>query len=181
MDNICAVIDIQGFNLSIGFIPKELAISSPFLSQCQELNPDINWNDLNEEDVKTINYTTKNLNGLHLLPFNDKAYAFLPKSENVDLVIKNWYSEIISKMPEDKYLFAFKNCYVKNILERCEIPSLNLDDIDFPNLRELNRKYGYHYLCAYHKKPPRGIKLTCAYRKSNIIFREIIERLNKKV
>lgn len=181
MENVCGVVDIQGFNLSIGFIVREMAITSPILTQCLEVNPQLNWCDLNEEDMKTVNFTLHNINGLHLLPFNDKNFCFLPKNSDVETILKYWYRELKNNLPENKYLLAYKNCYLKNILDSCEIPSLNLDDFEFPSLKILDRKYGNHYLCGYHKKPPKGIRFTCAYRKSNILFREIIERIDEKV
>ena len=82
----------------------------------------------------------------------------------------------------DKTLVAYKNNNIGKILKEIGIPCIDLDDpnLNFPTIKELKIKYGSNYLCAYHKKPPPGsrIYLTCAYRKSNQIFREIKARIS---
>ena len=178
MDKVCAVIDCQGFLFSDRFIAREVAITSEYFSQCMELNPEIDWKDLIDDEINIVNYTTNMINGLHLMPFNQKDYAFIPSSDDLEKGISVWYDQART---DDKYLVAFKNANLQPILEKLEIPKLNLDDkiLDFKSIRELNKKYGFHYLCAYHKRPPKGVSYTCAYRKTNHIYREIKNILEK--
>ena len=54
MEQICAVIDVQGFQFKDRFVPREIAIVSQFISQCQELNPRMNWKELSDEDQAVV-------------------------------------------------------------------------------------------------------------------------------
>ena len=179
MEEICAVIDAQGFIFKDRFIAREVAIISEYLSQCQELNPQIEWSKLTEEEKDIIQYSTKQIHGLHFCPFNPREHAFIPNSNEIDSIIKVWYEMVVT--PE-KTIIAYKNYNIGEILDKLQIPSLNLDDpkFHFPTVKQLKIKYGNNYLCAYHKRPVPGSKiyLTCAYRKANQIYREIKERMN---
>ena len=173
--SVCAVVDCQGFQFKDRFVPKEVAIISENLSQCQELDMDKLWRVLSLEDQKVCIYTTKFINGLHHYPFNPREFSYITKAENIGQVLCTWYQMVAS---QDKPLFAFKNQQLGKILNDLDIPSLNLDSIkNFPTVEQIQTKYGDNYLCAYHKRPSKtsNVLLTCAYRKSAQIYREINE------
>jgi hypothetical protein len=174
MEQICAVLDVQGFQFKDRFVPREVAIVSDFTSQCQELNPMMNWKDLSDEDQAVVVHSTKFKHGLHYCPFNPKEHSFVYESVRIGEIINIWYSMVSSA---EKPLIAFKNPQLGKILKDLGIPCLDLDKVTFPSVSQLQDKYGDNYLCSYHKKPPRGsnIRLTCAYRKANQIMREIKE------
>ena len=178
MDKICAVIDIQGFQLSEKFVPREVAMVSENFSQCFEINPELNFRDLNEKDRQTVIHTTKFLNGLHILPFNDRNFCYLPKESDVGEILKFLYNVVAS---DDKPFVAVKNKPTLQYLIDLDIPFLDLNDpiYSFPNFNDIRNKYGNNYICAYHKRPPpnSNIILTCAYRKCAQIYREINEKL----
>ena len=178
MDKICAVVDIQGFQLMEKFIPREIALVSENFSQCFEINPELNFRDLNEKDRQTVIHTTKFLNGLHILPFNDKNFCYLPKESDIGDILKFLYNVVAS---DDKPLFGVKSEQTLQYLKNFNIPYLDLNDtnLNFPKYNTIREKYGSNYICAYHKRPPpnTNIILTCAYRKCAQIFREINEKL----
>ncbi len=178
MEQICAVIDAQGFIFKDRFVAREVAIVSDYMSQCQELNPKIEWKNLTDEEKDIVFVTTKYKHGLHFCPFNPREHCFLPDSLDIDSIIGIWYDMVVTS---EKTLVAYKNKNIGDILKKLQIPCLDLDDpkYNFPTIKDLKMKYGSNYLCAYHKKPPPGSRLylTCAYRKSNQIFREIKERI----
>ena len=180
MSNICAVIDVQGFNFKDRFVPREIAIVSDELSQCQELNPRMNWRTLSDDDKGVVLHSTKFIHGLHYCPFNPVEHAFLYTSDEINKIINQWYVMIAS---EEKPLFAYKNQQMGRILTSLNIPCISLDqpNLMFPSYREIQAKYGDNYLCSYHKKPPRGAnnKLICAYRKANHLYRQLKELIGE--
>ena len=176
MDKICAIIDCQGFQFKDRFVPREIAIVSDVISQCQELNPQINWRELSDDDQAVVLHSTKFKHGLHFCPFNPVEHCFLYASSDVDKIITQWYELIAS---DDKPFFGYKNLQMGNLLKELGIPNFDLDspEVGFPAYRDLQDKYGDTYLCAYHKKPIRNsnLKLICAYRKANHLYRQLIE------
>ena len=178
MDKICAVIDIQGFQLSDKFVPREVAMVSENFSQCFEINPELNFKDLNEKDRQTVIHTTKFLNGLHILPFNDRNFCYLPKESDIGDILKFLYNVVAT---DEKPFIAVKNQQTLQYLINFNIPHIDLNDstLNFPNYNAIREKYGNNYICAYHKRPPvnSNIILTCAYRKCAQIFREINEKI----
>ena len=178
MSNICAVIDVQGFNFKDRFVAREVAIVSDQLSQCQELNPRMNWRNLSDDDKGVVLHSTKFIHGLHYCPFNPVEHAFLYTSDEINKIINQWYSMVAT---EEKPLLAYKNQQMGKILEGLNIPSISLDQptLMFPSYKEIQNHYGDNYLCSYHKKPMRGsnIKLICAYRKANHLYRQIKEMM----
>ena len=176
MDKICAVIDCQGFQFKDRFVPREIAIVSEFISQCQELNPQMNWRELSDDDQAVVLHSTKFKHGLHYCPFNPVDHSFVYASSDVDKLITQWYELIAT---EEKPYLAFKNTQMGNILKVLGIPNFDLDipELKFPPYRDLQEKFGDNYLCAYHKKPFKNsnIKLICAYRKANHLYRQLEE------
>lgn len=179
MDKICAVIDVQGFQFKDRFVPREIAIISDNISQCQELNTQMNWKDLSEEDQAVVLHSTKFKHGLHYCPFNPVQHCFLYPSNEIGNIIIQWYSMVAI---EEKPYLAFKNQQMGNILKKLEIPCIDLDDpaYGFPSYKDIQEKYGDCYLCSYHKRPSRSlnIKLICAYRKANHLYRQLKEMKN---
>ena len=176
MANICAIIDVQGFNFKDRFVAREVAIVSDYISQCQELNPRMKWRSLSDEDQGVIMHSTKFIHGLHYCPFNPVEHSFIYASEEINKIITHWYSMIAT---EEKPFFAYKNHQMGKILKDLDILSVNLDEPiwGFPAYKEIQSKYGDSYLCSYHKKPMKNsnIKLICAYRKANHLFRYLKE------
>ena len=174
MDKICAIVDLQGFQFKDRFVAREVAIVSDTISQCQELNPQMNWRELPEDDRAVVLYTTRFKNGLHFCPFNPNEHCFLYKSDEIGTILNIWYS-MVSTL--EKPFFGYKNQQMGIILKELELPSVNLDDPIYiwPKYDEIQKNYGDSYVCAYHKKPAPGIKLTCAYRKASHLFRYLKE------
>ena len=176
MEQICAVIDVQGFQFSDRFVPREVAIISDKISQVMELDTKINWRELNEQDRAVVLYSTQEIHGLHFNPFNPKDSCFLYTSNEIGKIINIWYDMIAT---ESKPLFAFKNQQLGKILSELEIPSFDLDDpaLNIPPYEKIKEHFGDNYLCGIHKRPPthKRFILNCAYRKANQLYRLIKE------
>ena len=182
MDKICAIVDAQGFQFKDRFVPREVAIVSEQISQCQELNPQMYWRDLSLEDQQVIVYDTQRVHGLFYMPFNSADHCYLLHPNEIDVLLTRWYDMIAT---EEKPFFGFKNQQMGKILTENKIPCLDLDDksLRFPSYKSIQEKYGFNYLCAYHKKPPKNsnIRFTCAYRKCAQMYRELQSILDKKL
>ena len=179
MDQICGIVDVQGFQFKDRFVPREVAIISDSISQCQELNPQMNWRELSEDDQAVVLYSTQSKHGLHYCPFNPQEHCFLYSSKEIGKILSIWYS-MVSTL--DKPFLGYKNQQIGKILKQLEIPSVNLDspEYNWPNYDEIQKQYGDTYLCAYHKKPrmPNN-RLICAYRKANHLYRYLKETTQK--
>ena len=182
MDSVCAILDCQGFQFKDRFVPREIAIVSDKISQCQELNPHMNWRELSEEDQAVVLHSTKFKHGLHYCPFNPVEHCFLYDSTEVGKIIEAWYALIST---DEKPAFAYKNQQLKKIIEDLGIPSIDLESpsLGFPSYDQLKTKYGDNYLCSYHKKPIKNSnhKLICAYRKANHLYRYMKEMQNQNL
>lgn len=176
MEQICGVIDVQGFQFKSGFVPREMAIVADDFSICVEIDSARDFNELSHADKQTAIYTTKNLNGLHLYPFNDKNYAYVIPCNMLINYIEKIYALISST--EQPYI-AVKSNQTLEILKQTNIDYVNLNDQNwnFPKFKDIQFEYGYNYLCGYHKRPIHGsnIIFTCAYRKCAQILRKIRE------
>jgi len=177
MDKICAIIDCQGFQFKDKFIAREVAVVSDYISQCQELDPCIEWEKLSKVDQQIIIYSTQFKHGLFYRPFNPNDYCFLYKSSDIGSVLQIWYDMIAT---DEKPLFGYKGYQIGKILSDNNIPCIDLEkDLNFPSYANIQEKYGDNYLCAYHKRPRnwRANKLICALRKSGHLYREIKSKM----
>ena len=179
MENICAIIDFQGFKINKNlFIPREMAISSDSISMCMEINPELDLNDFETSEQNIIKFITHNINGLHIKPFNDVNYCYIPKQNEIGEVLSLWYNLVSST---EKPLVACINDVTRKILSENNIPYLDLSDpaLDFPSYKQIKIQNQTNYLCGYHKsfayKSPN--KFICAYRKCAQVYKVIKERL----
>src|SRR5882757_1424056 len=177
---ICAIVDAQGFQFNDKFIPREVAVVSDYISQCQELNCKIKWNELTEQEQAIIIYSKNYVHGLHYLPFNHKYFCYIYDYKDIGKLLTMWYEMIAT---EERPYFAYKNYQLGKILNEINIPAIDLDnkELNFLTVEELQKKYKDNYLCAFHKRSMNSNKiLTCALRKSAHIYREIKSRLNNE-
>jgi len=172
MEKICAVIDCQGFQFENKFIPREVAIVSDYISQCQELDPGIDWKALPQSDQNVITHSTKYIHGLFYRPFNPDKHCYLKRSFEIGDILKPWYEMVATN---EKYIVAHKNPQLGLILKELGIENIDLSELGFPSYGIIQDKYSDNYLCSYHKKPRNyeSNKLICAYRKANHLFREV--------
>ena len=177
MNEICAIIDVQGFNLEEKFVVREFAICSDVLTQTQELNPNKHWKNYSPKDQEIIKHCTKFVHGLYYCPFNDMEYAFLPHSDNIGSIIKTYYEMIAT--PE-KAKLGFKNQFLRKILAEQNIPSIDLDNpiYEIPSIKIIEQIFGNNYHCGIHNKRPlrdpdtgKIIPFRCAYRKVSNLWR----------
>lgn len=181
MDQACAVVDVQGFELENGFVAREVGICSDSLfTLCQELNPKLYFKNLSEKDQKTVIYCSRFKHGLNILPFHPVEHAFLPLSSDIGPLLKMYYEIVSSK---EKPLLAFKNRRVGEILKQQGIPGLDLDDplLKFPPISHLEDAYKSLFTCGYHKYRQPDVRYRCAYRKCQHIWTFIKSQLQEKM
>ena len=73
IEKICGISDCQGFQFKERFIPRENAIASENMSQCQEFNARMKY--LSEKQGIVLR-SMKYGHGLHYCPFNPKEHCF---------------------------------------------------------------------------------------------------------
>jgi hypothetical protein len=170
MDQICAIIDAQGFYLNNKFYIRECAIVSDKLSHCQEFYTNINFDELTSIDKNNVIHCKRNIHGLLLNPYMDNLP--LPSSDGFIHYIKYFYDVLSSK---EKPLFAVKHEPLKRLLESSGIPVCDLNDKKYkiPKIADLEEWYGNRWTCAYHIKS--NYVLRCAYRKCIHLYNYIRE------
>ena len=162
MEQICAVVDIQGFYIKGVFYARECAIVNDKVTTCQEFNPGLNWYDLTKREKSHVNYCKRYIHGLNLQPFTKNSP--IPKSDELVNYLLSQYKLLATN---EKPLFAVKNDRLKNILLDAGILVCDLNETkyQFPPLATLDKMYGGKWTCAFHIKQKNFENHRCAYRK----------------
>jgi hypothetical protein len=159
MENICAIIDVQGFCKNKKFVPREIAVASNHLmSMCFEVDPELSNDELFEDRV-TNNYVKHNVHGLGFKP---KGNKFINQNE-VPKLLRYLYE---THKNENATLFGIKNSQLAKILTDNKIPFIELNT---PKLERLDEYYGGDY----HEEKEGG---RCALRKVNYLKKWINDK-----
>src|SRR5690348_10197932 len=103
MESICAVVDAQGFTLQRdGFLVRELAVWNNEVKEVIEIDPCIVMAGLNKTDRTTVQFTTRNIHGMH----HDPQGLDIPNNTNMRVILKTMYKTL--NRP-DKPFFGIKN------------------------------------------------------------------------
>lgn len=177
MDQICAIVDVQGFYLNKKFFAREFAIKSGEENLCCEFKPNIEWKDIRQEDLHHVKYCCRRIFGLKFYP-ETLAHG----SDCIYDVLKYHYKKLAT---EDKKYFGIKNHHLRDILIACEIPYCNLEDFEFPSIKKIYDEYcdKYDHLhreinCSLHNNYYFD-NLHCAKLKCNILWEYLYEKLHK--
>ena len=168
MNQVCAVVDIQGFSLQDGFRTRELAIWNDDTKVCFDVDPELCMFFLNKTDRRTVKYSTHNLHGLLHESFEDNA----PKSKDLGKLLEMAYLTLIRP---DKKLFGIKNTQLAEILDQYDIPYIELSTLEIVYKRE-----GF---CINHTElcPKRRHKYRCALRKTESLWTSLKIHLAREV
>jgi len=163
MDQICAVVDIQGFYVKGTFYARECAVVNDNVTTCQEFDPGIEWSDLSRKEISHVNYCKRFIHGLSFQPFVNLQNSPIPKSGELVKYLLAQYKLLATN---EKPLFGVKNDSLKNILLDAGILVCDLNDIKyrFPSIQQLNKMHGRRWTCAFHLKQ-NFENYRCAYRK----------------
>ena len=155
LDQICAVIDIEGWNLrkGNGFIHRELGYCDHTGKIYGTIHymPKTNYTDLDEKDRKTVHWITREIHGLSYYPSNH-SHA----EENITTDIRNLYARF--RTPE-RHCIGYKGGRIEfNLLRFLSIPSLNLETFGCPKFIDLPRTTkvgtcGQHLFSHIHHCP----------------------------
>lgn len=126
IDDVCFVIDSQGYYLRDRFYPKEVAIrTTDFTLHFVFELPKIK--DLTLTEKKTIHYC---LNSIHGLEWNDNQPA-LPL-ETFEIIINNLYKKYSTT--KKRYIVCKNNQLQKLLLDNTWLPIVNYNgDVNFEN------------------------------------------------
>ena len=173
---VCAVLDIQGYNVGNVFYPRELAFVNNETKLCYEL--DCEFDDkVIEENKRHFNFIRHKIHGIPIKRMLSYQSSRVLLAKNLKFLLINAYPCL--RTVEKKY-FAVKNHYLAKILDDVEIPYLNLEKerIGYevtPPLHLFDKhNIGYSYHCPLHfilsNNPSYDRTLRCSLRKCSNIW-----------
>lgn len=135
MNEVCFVIDVQGFGISEGFFPRELAIRGD--KGVIFYTFDLPYIKFDKKDKKTVQFCSKFIHGIGWS--QELLVNSLPVSMFKDLV-----SHLYKKFSTNaKPLVGVRNGYLKRVLMDLAIPVYDMESIKI-EIRDLA-------CCAFHK------------------------------
>ena len=142
MEEITLIIDLEGFNLSSGFIVRELGwCTMQGENDSQHFYSRVRYRDLNFKDRRTVKFVYKHIHGLRFeASFKEVA---LPQRD-LEAVIRALYRG---------GLVAYKGGHLeKDLLDKMGLPSINLEEFGCPKADSL-WSWGYttEKSCGHHK------------------------------
>jgi len=142
MEEITLIIDLEGFNLSSGFIVRELGwCTIQGENDSQHFYSRVRYRDLNFKDRRTVNFVYKHIHGLRFeASFKEAA---LPQRD-LEAVIRALYCG---------GLVAYKGGHLeKDLLDKMGLPSINLEELGCPKADSLwSSDYPPGKSCGHHK------------------------------
>ncbi len=171
---VCAVIDAQGFTVDKVFYPREVAVISHFYKQSSLCNTGLSFKAMSPKERRTNIYIANNLLGLSLGNVIDT-----PKiTSDGEQMLVIMYNKV--KTERKKYV-AIKNMHLIPILEKWNIPYINLENHNIYGLSFLKMVYEYP-ACHFHERevPDEG-KLLCAEQKVSILWAYINDFIKYRI
>ena len=169
MDNIVAIMDMDGFTVNKQFLCRELGLikHDEETAKSYDFNIDIRWSNLSPKDLKNCLYVGKYIHKLPLVA----ARGSLPLSK-LDTIVKDFYYET---KDTEKSAIAYKGgCLERNLLTKLNIPNVNLEcfgcpkaELLFDNLIWLET-CGQHFGKDTYKHCPKvEVEAFCSWLKKN--------------
>lgn len=163
MDDICCIVDIQGFKDSGSFVAREMSAICSYGMFTMEFDTGLEWSSMTRQDRLTNSFIERTLLGLTLRPL-DKA----PPSSQLEEMLKSIYAAT-STLQKQK--FGVKNHEVAKLLEGMNIPFVDLDkDLDMPPFRVIKNIFPFKRTCDFHQLKG-GSKYTCAKEKVYVLHK----------
>ncbi|GBN91246.1 hypothetical protein AVEN_243958-1 [Araneus ventricosus] len=146
MDQVCCVIDFDGFRVSGQFLVREFGYIGINSSTGSSVRFDLRpyEEDISRSEWKTIDYVTKHITGLPFHPMENEETAPLRLLKCKVIAVHDLYRT------DDKNVVAYKGGNVeKDLLQQLNIPYLNLEDYGCPKFDILKNQQTYEN-CGYH-------------------------------
>jgi len=155
MDQLCAIIDAQGFTKGNKFYPRVIAVAFPFSEKilCWDVETGLDFKSLNSKDRITNNYIR------HYTGLDIKAPDDAIAKDKVNVFLAMLYEQC---KYGDQIYFGIKNPQFGNLLNYLHIPTL---EIECPSTSALGRYYDIKR-CDRHTENPEG---ACSVRKVELI------------
>jgi hypothetical protein len=150
MENICGIVDFDGCHTQeFGFLTREFGyIGMNTSDKPMSYRYDLSqfWPNLSKKSRKTAYFCEKNIHGLRFKP---KKFEVVKPYNQFERDVRNFYSDYASS---EKYIVAFKGgCVEKNVLQKLEVPFVNIEIYDVPKYDTLNVNGEYNrFTCGYH-------------------------------
>jgi hypothetical protein len=155
-DNLCLVIDLEGFFVQKKFQVREMGYYcwNGQFGRHAFFQPG-RFEDLSLKDKKTVNFTTRKIHGLTYQPqYGERAY----EQDGVDIVFLRLYNRYKT---EQRTVVAYKGGHVeKDLLNKLNIPNINLETEGCPKYDKLRQTIveplascGFHFNDNIHHCP----------------------------
>ncbi|GBL85504.1 hypothetical protein AVEN_34668-1 [Araneus ventricosus] len=148
MDEVCCIIDFDGFQVADQFLVREFGYIDINSSTGNSIRFDLRpyEKDITPTEWRRIAYVTKQITGLPFHPKENEETAPLRLLKCKVIAVHNLYRT------GDKTVVAYKGGNVeKDLLQRLSIPYLNLEDYGCPKFDILKNQQTYEN-CGYHIK-----------------------------
>ena len=165
MDQITLIIDLEGFQLSSGFLVRELGWCTMHgENDSQHFYSRLRYKDLSVKDRRTVNCVYRHVHGLR---FESSCKEAALPQRDLEVVIRALYRG---------GLIAYKGGHLeKDVLDRMGLPSVNLEEWGFPKADSLwsltgrDGQYPPGTSCGHHKE--QTFKLAhCPKQETFFIF-----------
>ena len=104
----------------------------------------------------------------NLQPTDNSKNSPIPKSNSIKDYLKNFH-KILSN--GEKCYFAIKNNQLKKILNECDIPTFDLENLNnIPSIKEMEQSNGKSLICSNHLIS-KIRRYRCAYRKCLLLWK----------
>lgn len=150
--NICLCIDIDGFRMQDGsFITRELGWCDGEVKRVGSFHYDhsYRWEDLSPAECKTVQFVKHRLTGLPFRPSPAERIKYPVRMQ------EELEHDILSLYEQNKNfhcnVVAYKGGTLeRNILDKLQIPSFNLEELNCPKYDVLAKLYGRTFNCNCH-------------------------------
>jgi hypothetical protein len=169
INEICGVIDAQGFTVNGEFYIREISVVSDFLKQTELCNTNLKYPDMSKKDRKNNLYVANNILGLSLGNQKDDLPRGIEHGNHKVLIM---YEKI--RTPNRPYV-AVKNDQIIEELEKWGIPYMNIGDYGCPKIEDLVKVFKPKP-CHFHERSiPDRRKFRCAEQKCQLIWKWITD------
>lgn len=169
MENICGVIDAQGFLIMGDFYIREVSFAPMESSRAFHTNVRIPWHfhNLSEEDKKRVRYCERYIHGMKL---NLDQSEVSINHNDIGQKLKAIY-EKLAVCPHD--VFGVKNHQLSKLLDKWGIPNVDLETFNCPSVKILREKYKENNVCERHsplKSSNKRKRPQCAVDKTALLW-----------
>ena len=172
-NEVCAIIDSQGFFVKNTFFPREISIVNDDYKLCFEVIPDID-KDFKVKNFKNFSYQQHQLHGIPIESVLSEKTKKVIHIDQLRQLIEEIYFRVRT---EEKKLVGVKNLQLAILLKEFQIPYFNLETQEVggeicPTLRDFE-KFKISSFCSLHATLRRKFNQDihrCALRKANAIW-----------